>query len=29
MYDYDNFHSGGVTGTKNAVYADGHVSPLK
>lgn len=29
MYDYDNFHLGGVSGTKNAVYADGHTAPLK
>ncbi len=29
MYDYDNFHSGGVSGTKNAVYADGHTAPMK
>ena len=29
MYDYQPWHSGGVAGGMNAVYADGHVSMLK
>ncbi len=29
LYDYDNFHLGGMTGSKNAVYGDGHVATLK
>ena len=29
MYDYDKFHSGGISGSLNAVYADGHVANLK
>jgi len=29
MFDYDNVHIGGDSnGTKNALYADGHVAPL-
>jgi prepilin-type N-terminal cleavage/methylation domain-containing protein/prepilin-type processing-associated H-X9-DG protein len=29
MFDYDNFHlRGGTNGTKNVLWADGHVSPL-
>jgi len=28
MYDYENFHSGGTNGTKNGLFADGHVSRL-
>ena len=29
MYDYGAWHSGGVSGSMNAVYADGHVVPIK
>lgn len=29
MYDYQPWHSGGVMGGLNAVYADGHVVPIK
>jgi prepilin-type N-terminal cleavage/methylation domain-containing protein/prepilin-type processing-associated H-X9-DG protein len=28
MYDYENFHPGGINGTKNVIFADGHVGPL-
>lgn len=28
LYDYENFHSGGTTGAKYVLYADGHVSRL-
>jgi prepilin-type N-terminal cleavage/methylation domain-containing protein len=28
MYDYENFHSAGPTGSKNVLYADYHVSKL-
>ena len=26
MFDYENFHPGGTNGTKNVLYADGHVA---
>jgi prepilin-type N-terminal cleavage/methylation domain-containing protein/prepilin-type processing-associated H-X9-DG protein len=29
MYDYQNFHPGGTNGTKNVLYGDGHVAPIK
>jgi len=29
MYDYTPWHAGGVSGSMNAVYADGHVAVLK
>lgn len=29
MYDYENFHPGGTNGTKNVLYGDGHVAPIK
>jgi prepilin-type N-terminal cleavage/methylation domain-containing protein/prepilin-type processing-associated H-X9-DG protein len=29
MYDYQNFHPGGTNGTKNVLYGDGHVDPIK
>ncbi len=29
MYDYENFHPGSTNGTKNVLYGDGHVSPIK
>lgn len=28
MYDYENFHPGGINGLKNVFWADGHVSTL-
>jgi prepilin-type N-terminal cleavage/methylation domain-containing protein/prepilin-type processing-associated H-X9-DG protein len=28
MFDYENFHFGGTNGTKNVLYADGHVQRL-
>jgi prepilin-type N-terminal cleavage/methylation domain-containing protein/prepilin-type processing-associated H-X9-DG protein len=28
MFDYDLWHTGGTTGTKNILYADGHVGRL-
>lgn len=28
MYDYENFHSGSVTGSKNILFADGHVGRI-
>lgn len=29
MYDYENFHPGGTNGTKNVLYGDGHVGPIR
>jgi len=29
MYDYENWHPGGPTGTKNVLHGDGHVEPIK
>lgn len=29
MYDYENFHPGGTNGTKNVLYGDGHVAPIR
>jgi len=29
LYDYENFHGGGTNGSKNVLYGDGHVSPLR
>jgi prepilin-type N-terminal cleavage/methylation domain-containing protein/prepilin-type processing-associated H-X9-DG protein len=29
MYDYENFHSGGTNKTKNVLYGDGHVEPIR
>jgi prepilin-type N-terminal cleavage/methylation domain-containing protein/prepilin-type processing-associated H-X9-DG protein len=29
IYDYENFHPGGTNGTKNVLYGDGHVAPIK
>lgn len=29
MYDYDNFHPGGPSGTKNVLHGDGHVEPIR
>jgi prepilin-type N-terminal cleavage/methylation domain-containing protein/prepilin-type processing-associated H-X9-DG protein len=29
MYDYENFHRGGPSGTKNVLHGDGHVEPIK
>jgi prepilin-type N-terminal cleavage/methylation domain-containing protein/prepilin-type processing-associated H-X9-DG protein len=29
MYDYENVHPGGTNGTKNVLYGDGHVAPIK
>jgi len=29
MYDYENFHPGSTNGTKNVLYGDGHVAPIK
>ena len=29
MYDYQAWHSGGISGSMNAVYADGHAVPIK
>jgi prepilin-type N-terminal cleavage/methylation domain-containing protein/prepilin-type processing-associated H-X9-DG protein len=28
MYDYDNVHPGGPSGTKNVLHGDGHVEPI-
>jgi prepilin-type N-terminal cleavage/methylation domain-containing protein/prepilin-type processing-associated H-X9-DG protein len=28
MYDYDNYHPGGTNGTKNVLWADGHVDKI-
>jgi prepilin-type N-terminal cleavage/methylation domain-containing protein/prepilin-type processing-associated H-X9-DG protein len=29
LYDYENFHAGGTNGTKNVLYGDGHVEPIR
>jgi prepilin-type N-terminal cleavage/methylation domain-containing protein/prepilin-type processing-associated H-X9-DG protein len=29
IYDYENFHPGSTNGTKNVLYGDGHVAPLR
>jgi prepilin-type N-terminal cleavage/methylation domain-containing protein/prepilin-type processing-associated H-X9-DG protein len=29
MYDYENFHPGFPSGTKNVLHGDGHVAPIK
>jgi len=29
MYDYENFHPNSPNGTKNVLYGDGHVAPIK
>ncbi len=29
IYDYENFHPGFPNGTKNVLYGDGHVAPIK
>ncbi len=29
LYDYENLHGGGTNGSKNVLYGDGHVSPLR
>jgi prepilin-type processing-associated H-X9-DG protein len=29
LYDYQNFHPNSRNGTKNVLYGDGHVAPLK
>ncbi len=29
MYDYENFHPGSPNGTKNVLYGDGHVAPIR
>ena len=29
IYDYDNFHPGGPSGTKNVLHGDGHIAPIK
>jgi len=29
MYDYENFHPGSTNGTKNVLYGDGHVAPIR
>ncbi len=29
LYDYENFHPGSPNGTKNVLYGDGHVAPIK
>src|SRR5262249_26285433 len=29
MYDYENFHPNSANGTKNVLYGDGHVAPIR
>jgi len=29
MYDYENVHPGGPSGTKNVLHGDGHVEPIR